>query len=544
MIPMSSISRREMLKLGSVGSLAALASVAPETFAQTEQRIVPSAQTNDQSSQAIVPKWNVFEITLQGPSTGNPFTEVELSATFALGHRTVQVDGFYDGSGKYKVRFMPDTEGEWSYTTNSRTPALDAKTGKFRCGPAASGAHGPVTVHNTHHFAYADGTPYFPFGTTCYAWVHQSEELQRQTLETLRNAPFNKIRMCVFPKSYEYNHNEPALYPFERTAAGENDFTRPNPAFFLHIEERIADLCKLGIEADLILFHPYDRWGYATMQAEADDRYLRYVLARMSAYRNIWWSMANEYDLMKTKSVQDFDRLFHIVEEHDPVGHLRSIHHAGSMYDYGHSWVTHASLQTDDFDAAAGWLKTWHKPVVYDEVMYEGNLDRRWGNISGEELTRRFWLGVMAGCYVTHGETYLDPAQLPDENSTPVLWWSHGGKLHGTSPARIAFLRKLVEETVTAGKPATRAGLEAGATQYYLNCSSFDATGEVTQVLYYMDSHQPIRYEFPLPEGTYSAELIDPWEMTIKAVPGRFAGKSTLKLTVKPYQAVRFRRIT
>jgi hypothetical protein len=36
---------------------------------------------------------------------------------------------------------------------------------------------------------------------------HQSEELQRQTLETLRTAPFNKIRMCVFPKSYEYNHS-------------------------------------------------------------------------------------------------------------------------------------------------------------------------------------------------------------------------------------------------------------------------------------------------------------------------------------------------
>ena len=68
-------------------------------------------------------------------------------------------------------------------------------------------AHGPVMVRNQHHFAYADGTPHFPFGTTCYAWVHQSEDLQRQTLETLRTAPFNKIRMCVFPKSYEYNHN-------------------------------------------------------------------------------------------------------------------------------------------------------------------------------------------------------------------------------------------------------------------------------------------------------------------------------------------------
>ena len=141
--------------------------------------------------------------------------------------------------------------------------------------------------------------------------------------------------MCVFPKSYEYNHNEPPYYPFERSAAGENDFSRLNPAFFRHLEERINDLGKLGIEADLILFHPYDNWGFATMPPEADDRYLRYVVARLSAYRNIWWSMANEYDLMKAKSVQDFDRFFHIVEQRDPAGHLRSVHHSGPCTTMG-----------------------------------------------------------------------------------------------------------------------------------------------------------------------------------------------------------------
>jgi len=31
--------------------------------------------------------------------------------------------------------------------------------------------------------------------------------------------------------------------------------------------------------------------------------------------------------------------------------------------------------------------------------------------------------------------------------------------------------------------------------------------------------------------------------MTIKALPGRFQGKTKLKLTGKPYQAVRFRRV-
>ena len=32
------------------------------------------------------------------------------------------------------------------------------------------------------------------------------------------------------------------------------------------------------------------------MPAEADDRYLRYAVARLAAYRNVWWSLANECD--------------------------------------------------------------------------------------------------------------------------------------------------------------------------------------------------------------------------------------------------------
>ena len=530
---MNAINRREMLKLGSAASLASLASAAPASAAPAQAMHPP------------VPQWEVFELSLQGPSSGNPFTDVELGATFTLGHRTVSVNGFYDGAGTYKIRFMPDTQGEWSYTTASGAPQLHGKTGNFTCVAALPGAHGPVGVRNMQHFAYADGTPFFPFGTTCYAWVHQSDALQQQTLASLAAAPFNKIRMCVFPKSYQYNHNEPALYPFERDAAGKSDFTRPNPAFFAHIEQRVTDLRALGIEADLILFHPYDRWGYSTMPAEADDRYLRYVLARMSAYRNIWWSMANEFDLMRAKSVQDFDRFFHIVEQEDPVSHLRSVHYSHVMYNYGHPWVTHASLQTYDFASAAGWLADWRKPIVFDEVQYEGNLNSRWGNLSGEEMARRFWLGVIAGCYVTHGETFLDPDSSLDENTTPTLWWSHGGTLKGASPARIAFLRKMVEATASAaGKDATRTGLTAAAVTYYLNASSVDATGRATQqILYFMDFHQPIYYVFPLPAGSYTAELIDPWAMTVKQLPGTYSGPTKLKLTGTPYQALRFSRV-
>jgi len=162
-----------------------------------------------------VEKWGIFELTLNGPSEGNPFIEVNLNARFRFKNREVYVEGFYDGNGIYKIRFMPDSEGEWSFVTSSNCSRLNGIEGRFICTPPSPNNHGPVRVVNTYHFAYEDGTPYYPIGTTCYAWIHQGEDLERQTLETLKNSPFNKLRMCIFPKHYEFNKNEPVYYPLK-----------------------------------------------------------------------------------------------------------------------------------------------------------------------------------------------------------------------------------------------------------------------------------------------------------------------------------------
>ena len=469
-----------------------------------------------------VERWGVFELSLNGPASGNPFLDVRLSAQFRFRNRTVDVDGFYDGNGVYRVRFMPDEMGEWSYTTASNAAALNGKSGTFTAAAPSARNHGPVRVRYTSHFGYEDGTPYVPIGTTAYAWNHQGDRVEEQTLETLRAAPFNKMRMCVFPKNYDYNKNEPVYYPFPREN-GVNDYAHFDPAFFRHLEKRIADLEALGIEADLILFHPYDRWGYANMPAEVNDRYLRYTVARLAAHRNVWWSMANEWDLVKTKNLGDWDRFFRIVQESDPYQHLRSIHHSVVMYDHAKPWVTHVSTQASDLETSREYVAKYHKPVVYDECKYEGNIPKRWGNISAQELVRRFWLGTVNGVYVGHGETYLDP--------NDVLWWSKGGVLHGESPKRIAFLRKILEA-------APAEGLNNLST-YYLGAGQ-----PGRYYLFYFDVNQPAEYEFDLAPGArYRADIIDPWEMTIAPVVGTFEGKFKMKLPGKPFLAVRFERV-
>lgn len=385
-----------------------------------------------------VEQWDVFEIALRGPQEGNPFTDVALAAEFQQADRSFRPEGFYDGDGIYRVRFMPDAPGRWEYRTISNRQELDGRTGAFTCTKPAADNHGPVRVRDTWYLAYADGSSYFQIGTTCYAWTHQTEELQEQTLQTLASAPFNKLRMCLFPKSYEYNRNEPERYPYEGRPLREWDFTRFDPAFWRHFETRVGQLRDLGIEADLILFHPYDRWGFADMGAAAEDRYLRYAVARLAAYRNVWWSFANEFDLMKGKTEADWDRFFQVVRQADPYEHLRGIHNCRGFYDHTKPWVTHASIQSAQFAAVPGWREQYRRPIVIDECRYEGDVPHGWGNLTGREMARSFWLGTMRGAYVGHGETYRHPQD--------ILWWSKGGVLHGESPARIGFLKSVMAQ--------------------------------------------------------------------------------------------------
>jgi hypothetical protein len=505
------MNRRELLKLSSYAVAAASARAIAESAP-------PPAQ--------IVQRWDALELIHSGPASGNPFIDVTLSATFRLKNRSLTVEGFYDGEGVYRIRFMPDELGLWTWTTTSNASALNGKSGAFECVPPETGNRGPVSVRDGFHFAFADGTPYVACGTTCYAWAFQAESTQRQTIQTLSTSPFNKLRMCLFPKWYQHNRKEPPMYPFPRNG-DTNYFSTFNVAYFQHFDRLIVALDRIGVQADLILFHPYDKWGYQSMPAEVDDRYLRFVIARFSAYRNVWWSLANEFDLMKSKTTADWDRYARIVSECDAFDHLRSIHYSRYQYEYGRGWCTHAGVQDSRMQLGAQWRTDWGKPVVFDECRYEGNIASRWGNLSGDAMTRRFWQAAAQGCYCGHGETYLDPGD--------VLWWSHGGVLHGTSPAKIAFLRNLLEETIALGPGPI------GFTSFSDDpMAARRANGSV--LFYYFDEHQPAEGTFQLPDGkTYSAEFIDTLKLSRTPLPGEYSGDAQVKLPGTPWGSLWFR---
>ena len=132
-----------------------------------------------------------------------------------------------------------------------------------------------------------------------------------------------------------------------------------------------------------------------------DDRYLKYVVARLAAYRNVWWSLANEYDFMKFKNEDDWERIGQLVSGSDPFHRLLGIHNGKILFNQTRPWITHASIQNgaavQDPNIAGIYRDAYRKPVVYDEVKYEGNIANRWGQLSAEELVFLFWNATEIG---------------------------------------------------------------------------------------------------------------------------------------------------
>jgi len=502
-----------------------------------------------------VERWGIYEWTGNGHDDGNPFVDYEIVGTFKGEHEEKTVKGFYDGDGRYVVRFMPSYTGTYTYKIYGNFTDQTYE-GTFEVTEPSEGNHGPVSVANTYHFQYADKTPYYPIGTTCYVWELQSDELIEQTYKSLAESGFNKIRFCIFPKHYDYNLREPRSYPYVGTPVdssiltpdnfleytgkteGNNwDFTKFNPEHFRHIERCIKRLMEMGIEADIIVFHPYDRWGFSQMTRDQDTLYIRYLISRLAAFRNVWWAMANEYDLFEHKNAADWDYIGTLFMKEDPYNHLRSIHNCREFYDHSKNWITHCSIQRQDLYKGAEftteWRKKYQKPVVLDEIAYEGNIQFGWGNITGEEMVRRMWEGAIRGGYPGHGETYL--------SKDNILWWSHGGKLHGESWKRVKFLLEILKETPGLGLKCDTSRMEEW--DAVIGIPEDDKLAEETgyQLFYYSFMRPSFRQFRFKDDKKYRVEVIDTWNMTITDA-GVHSGCFKIDLPGRQYMAIRLRK--
>lgn len=459
-----------------------------------------------------------IELAFEGPAVPIPATRTPLTVTARCGDRELDVPGFWDGGRSYRARFLPDRPGEWNWRSSSPAPELDGRSGSVAVLPGD--ALGPVRVAHRFHFAHADGRPHRPLGATVYNWLHQDDAVLKQTADDLAQAGFNRLRFLVFPQTGGYVTHYPTLVPFERDGTGRWDVSRPVPAFFQRLDRAVRLLDARGIQADVLVLNAYDdgTFGLGELTEDEDAAYARYLVARLSGYANIWWSLCNEHDILD-RPADRWDRLGGVIAAADPHDHLRSIHNLTELFDHNRPWVTHASIQNGHAVAELGravlYRDAYAKPVVFDEVKYEGDIPLRWGQLSAEELVHRFWVATVSGCYASHGESF--------ERDDGSLHMVAGGRLQGRSPARLRFLRGILESIDGPGldpidkwdDPQFVAGIPGRVYVTYLGRSA------------------PPAWEFRLPQATdtgaplrpgdaFDVEIIDTWAMTIEPVGCRF----------------------
>ncbi|MBN1845696.1 MAG: DUF5060 domain-containing protein, partial [Sedimentisphaerales bacterium] len=108
--------------------------------------------------------WHAVTLTFDGPQTSeqadpNPFLDYRLIVTFTQGDKEITVPGFYAADGnaaqtgggagnRWRVHFVPETAGPWSYRASFRTGKHVALNDDPQAGtPAAfDGAQGRFTV--------------------------------------------------------------------------------------------------------------------------------------------------------------------------------------------------------------------------------------------------------------------------------------------------------------------------------------------------------------------------------------------------------------
>jgi hypothetical protein len=281
----------------------------------------------------------MHEFSVRGRAgVANPFRDAGLVGEFtAPSGKSVTVEGFYDGEDIWRLRFAPDEQGKWRFRLRGEGVEI-LQDANLHC--IAPRGHGFLRFHpqNPYAFAFADGTPFFPMGDTCYGLASDSPitaELRTQYLKTRRAQRFNFVRMGVVHSPIRWNR-EARFWPWGGTP-NEPDLDRFNPDYFRGLDALLAEMKVAGMNVELIVLSFYQRPFTDTKlwTPERERRWLRYLAARYAAFPNLFlWTIANEYETHPDGAYRldlpgdpDWAKATaRFIKAHDPYRHPVTVH--------------------------------------------------------------------------------------------------------------------------------------------------------------------------------------------------------------------------
>jgi hypothetical protein len=303
-----------------------------------------------------VAQFGVHDFVLESSTVHqNPFL-VRISASFEhpSGLHIENVPGFFDGDGRWVVRFSPLREGLWRGRTSSSDKQLDGLAlGPVLCAPKENPAiHGRVRAdaQDRKRFRYEDGTPFVPLGFEwdwlfAYGQVHlghapgpkNDNPPLEEVLNLLTESGFNLIVANLYAHRYHrteltdatvnYLYGPPPMYVFGGTNEAPEHW-RLNVDFFRSFDQVIAALHRHGLVLHLMIQVQNKAVAWPARNSPQDDLFWTYVVARYQAYSNIIWDVSKEsYNLLRHTGSHDYvlGRIS-LIRRNDAYGHLVTAH--------------------------------------------------------------------------------------------------------------------------------------------------------------------------------------------------------------------------
>ena len=380
--------------------------------------------------------YDFVEITanVAGADARNPFTDATLKGSFSKAGGTVRTDveGFCDSpdGSVFRIRFMPAAPGDYTYSIAYRQDGFEkTDTGTFR----AEQGHrrGPLRVDPKYpwHFIWeGTGEHYFFNGTTAFWLVGwRDERTIEYSIERLLKLKINRLRVLLAGNANIY-WGEPVMTGANFTYALRPWLAR-EPESFDHPEidyahfnipywQKWERMLRFARDRNMIISVIQDISTHKAQPAEYSDderRYLRYMVARLSAFSNVTYDLGDDMDSFRDeKWVHATGTL---IESWDPYTHLATSHpvHRENQ-DRASPWFGLTSIQD--------WRRPQHAlmleereiqkktgriiPQTNEEYGYEDHYPH-WapgpGSDSAETLRHMAWEIAMAGAYGTAGET-------------------------------------------------------------------------------------------------------------------------------------------
>ncbi|MGE4587855.1 MAG: DUF5060 domain-containing protein [Mangrovibacterium sp.] len=445
-----------------------------------------------------VRKYRLFETSVENKNRyENRFTDVNLLVQYqAPSGRIINFTGFYDGDGTgkgdarngdvWKMRFMPDEAGEWSYTYrwSDGTPG---GRGNFTCTEQGAGK-GILQAYalNPHWFAYNGTEP---------VWLKSYYETGHGSL----GQDFDWITEHVYRPlaRHGYNHLQ-VNWLLSLCCFGQYYLDGPEPETMnlaLYQEGRLTESMNLDVwkrmEQHLGWLNEHDMGvhmflgvdgsrndgpAWEKLSPEEQRFFVRYLVARLAPYANLaGWNFVWEVPGDRESHELGFARL---VREYDVFNHLctyedefpRENHYQLPEYSFA-AVENHRIAAPVKNQERHLWREAWThhmacllgyqgKPVF----MSEGNAlwRRYWHERSGatqDDLRRSAWGCVTAGASFTwngHEKEYElyagGPSGLPFSKENPFLESERYIRiLSGVMQEEVDFFRMLPHDDLLTG---------------------------------------------------------------------------------------------